>query len=95
MYRDFQARNVMLKDGMPYFIDFQGGMRGPIYYDVASFVWQARAGYPDEFRRSLVNAYMGALGKYVPVDERTFNKRLGLFVLLRTLQVLGAYEGKV
>lgn len=91
MYRDFQARNVMLKDGMPYFIDFQGGMRGPIYYDVASFVWQARARYPDEFRRSLVDAYMGALGKYVPVDAKAFKKRLGLFVLLRTLQVLGAY----
>lgn len=91
MYRDFQARNVMLKDGTPYFIDFQGGMRGPVYYDVASFVWQARAGYPDEFRRSLVGAYMEALGKYVHVDERAFSKRLGLFVLLRTLQVLGAY----
>lgn len=51
MYRDFQARNVMLKDGkQPYFIDFQGGRKGPFYYDIASFVWQARANYSDELK---------------------------------------------
>lgn len=91
MYRDFQARNVMLKDGVPYFIDFQGGRKGPGYYDVASFVWQARAGYPDDFRQELVDAYVDALTRYVKVDRRHFDDKLMLFVLFRTLQVLGAY----
>ena len=54
MYRDFQARNVMMKDGEPYFIDFQGGRRGPIYYDVASFIWQARSRYPENLRKEMI-----------------------------------------
>ena len=91
MYRDFQARNVMLKDSVPYFIDFQGGRKGPGYYDVASFVWQARAGYPDDFRQELVDAYVDALTRYVKVDRRHFDDKFMLFVLFRTLQVLGAY----
>jgi aminoglycoside/choline kinase family phosphotransferase len=91
MYRDFQARNVMMKDGEPYFIDFQGGRRGPVYYDVASFVWQAKARYPEDLRKELVRTYLDALKQYTEVDEEHFAVRLRLFVLFRTLQVLGAY----
>ena len=92
MYRDFQARNVMLKDGKPYFIDFQGGRRGPLYYDVASFIWQARARYPEDLKKAMVEAYKRALRSFLPdFDEAAFDKRLRLFVLFRTLQVLGAY----
>lgn len=91
MYRDFQARNVMLVGGEPYFIDFQGGMHGPIYYDLASFVWQARACYPDGLKEEMIRAYLVAAEKYIRVDERQFRKNLSLFVLFRTLQVLGAY----
>lgn len=91
MYRDFQARNVMIKDGEPYFIDFQGGRRGPIYYDVASFVWQARSRYPEKLRKELVQTYLKALKGYMDISEEKFNERLRLFVLFRTLQVLGAY----
>lgn len=91
MYRDFQSRNVMLKGGEPYFIDFQGGRRGPVYYDVASFVWQAKAAYPEWLRDRLVREYISALRRYVAVDETVFRTRLRHFVLFRTLQVLGAY----
>lgn len=91
MYRDFQSRNVMVKDGEPWFIDFQGGRKGPVYYDVASFLWQAKAKYPEDLRNELLNDYIQALRKYIPVDEKYFHSQLRHFVLFRTLQVLGAY----
>lgn len=91
LYRDFQSRNVMVKDGEPWLIDFQGGRKGPIYYDVASFLWQAKANYPDELRQELLHEYIQALRKYKPVDEAYFHAQLRHFVLFRTMQVLGAY----
>lgn len=92
LYRDFQARNVMLVQDEPYFIDYQGGRRGPVYYDLASFVWQARAQYPEALKNKMIQAYIQALSKYRPeIDVEVFNKNLRLFVLFRTLQVLGAY----
>lgn len=91
MYRDFQSRNVMIRDGHPWFIDFQGGRKGPVYYDVASFLWQAKAKYPEDLRQELLLDYIEALRKYMPVDEKYFLSQLRHFVLFRTLQVLGAY----
>ncbi len=91
LYRDFQSRNVMVKEGEPWLIDFQGGRKGPVYYDVASFLWQAKANYPDSLRQELLKEYMEALRKYQPVDEAYFLAQLRHFVLFRTLQVLGAY----
>ena len=91
LYRDFQSRNVMIKDGEPWFIDFQGGRKGPVYYDVASFLWQAKANYPEQLREELLSDYINALRKYMPVDEDYFRSQLRHFVLFRTLQVLGAY----
>lgn len=91
LYRDFNARNVMVKDGQPYFIDFQGGRRGPIYYDVASFAWQARARFSQDQKVAMLKAYLDALSKYMPVDAMKFRSRLRLFILFRLLQVLGAY----
>lgn len=91
MYRDFQARNVMVLDGEPWFIDFQGGRRGPVEYDVASFLWQARAAYPASLREHLIDTYIESLGRYRKVDAAAFRKGLMHFVLFRTLQVLGAY----
>ena len=91
LYRDFQSRNVMVKDGEPWFIDFQGGRKGPVFYDVASFLWQAKAKYPESLRKELLNDYITALRKYIPVDEDYFMSQLRHFVLFRTLQVLGAY----
>ena len=91
LYRDFQARNVMIKYGEPYFIDFQGGRKGPIYYDVASFIWQAKAAYSEDFKLELIDAYLDALKPYMPISKAEFMKTLRHFVLFRTLQVLGAY----
>jgi aminoglycoside/choline kinase family phosphotransferase len=92
LYRDFQARNVMLSpEGEPYFIDFQGGRRGPVQYDVASFLWQASARYSADLRNELIDVYLESLKQYTEVNEPVFRHKLRLFVLFRTLQVLGAY----
>ena len=91
MYRDFQSRNVMIRDGEPCFIDFQGGRRGPFYYDVASFLWQAKANFPDSLRHELIEEYLDSLRPYVDIARASFSARLRHFVLFRTLQVLGAY----
>ena len=92
LYRDFQARNVMLDDeGRPYFIDFQGGRKGAAEYDVASFLWQASAHYSPALRQELVDAYLKASRPYRRTSDEAFLSRLKRFVLFRTLQVLGAY----
>ena len=92
LYRDFQSRNVMLKDGQPYFIDFQGGRKGPTQYDVASFLWQAKANFPAALREELIDAYLDELHKLQPsLAEQSWRIALPHFVLFRTLQVLGAY----
>ena len=91
MYRDFNARNVMVKDAQPYFIDFQGGMQGPIYYDVASFIWHARAGYSDQLKEKMLDEYLEALAAYMTIDRESFTHTLRIFVLFRTMQILGAY----
>ena len=91
MYRDFQSRNVMIVDGEPWFIDFQGGRKGPFYYDVASFLWQAKANIPDGLRHELLEVYLDSVRKYHPIEREEFIANLRHFVLVRTLQVLGAY----
>ena len=96
LYRDFQSRNVMIKDEKPYFIDFQGGRRGPTQYDVASFLWQAKANLSPDLREKLIEAYLDELEKISNLQSSIFNKdawraALPHFVLFRTLQVLGAY----
>ena len=96
MYRDFQSRNVMVckdADGneVPYFIDFQGGRKGPVFYDVASFLWQAKANFHPDLREELVEVYIEELQKHIPVDRELFYDTLKHFVLFRTMQVLGAY----
>ena len=93
LYRDFQARNVMLTaDDEPRFIDLQGGRKGPIYYDLASFLWQAASRYPQAVRNRLIETYLQHAKPYMgEVDREQFNQRLQLFVLFRLMQVLGAY----
>lgn len=91
MYRDFQSRNVMIVDGEPRLIDFQGGRKGPLHYDVASFLWQAKANIPDDLRNELINEYLNALEEFQAIDRSHFCDELRHFVLFRTAQVLGAY----
>lgn len=91
MLRDFQSRNVMIFEERPYFIDFQGARKGPALYDVASFLWQARAGFSPALRDELAESYhkswIDCGGK--PFDD--FRRDLHRYALLRTIQVLGAY----
>jgi len=91
LYRDFQSRNVMIKDGNPRYIDYQGGRRGPIYYDVASFLWQSSANYSDALRNELIDTYLTSLLQYKSISHEEFVRHLRKFVLFRTMQVLGAY----
>ena len=97
LYRDMQSRNVMIKDGEPYFIDFQGGRRGPTQYDVASFLWQAKANIPQTLRNELIEAYLDELqtishqSSAFRFQKEEWREALPHFVLFRTLQVLGAY----
>lgn len=92
MYRDFQARNVMLTDeGEPQFIDYQGGRRGPLQYDLVSFLWQASSHFDSNLREHLIDVYLNALQEYVDVDVTKFKASIAKWILFRTLQVLGAY----
>ncbi len=91
MYRDFQSRNVMILDDTPYFIDFQGGRKGPAAYDLASFLYQARAGFSDEIRARLTDVYLNEAEKYNRIDRDAFRHQLRLMAFLRSLQTLGAY----
>ncbi len=93
MYRDFQSRNIMVHEGKIYFIDHQGSMQGPPQYDIASLLWQARAQLPSQWKDELLNSYIQALSELnVPrMDEIYFRRGYVQFVLIRLLQVLGAY----
>lgn len=98
LYRDCQSRNIMIRDGQPYFIDFQGGRRGPTQYDVASLLWQAKANIAPALREQMIDAYLDELGKVEITNHRSpvtnkdaWRSALPHFVLFRTLQVLGAY----
>ncbi len=89
--RDFQSRNVMLKDGKPYFIDYQGARRGALQYDIASLLYDAKADVPFELRDELLDLYIAEAGKHAPIDKAEFKKFFPGFVLIRIMQAMGAY----
>ena len=91
MYRDFQSRNIMVKDGDLYFIDFQGGRKGPLNYDVVSLLYQVKAQIPQAIRDELVNYYKAELSQYMNPEAVKFDTYQPYFVYLRLMQVLGAY----
>ena len=94
MFRDFQSRNIMVKeDSSVHFIDYQGGMKGAPQYDVASLLWQAKANLSDDWKNRLLEDYINAFEKIVeePIDKDAFRSQYNGYVLIRLLQVLGAY----
>ena len=91
MYRDFQSRNIMVKDNELYFIDFQGGRKGPLNYDVVSLLYQVKAQIPQTVRDELIAYYKEELKQFVDPETVKFDTFQPYFVYLRLLQVLGAY----
>ena len=94
MFRDFQSRNILVKnDSSIHFIDYQGGMQGAPQYDVASLLWQAKANLPDDWKQGLLEDYINSFEKIIaqPVDRDVFRSQYNGYVLIRLLQVLGAY----
>jgi aminoglycoside/choline kinase family phosphotransferase len=91
MFRDFQARNILIHEGKPWFIDYQGGRRGPLQYDLASLLFQVKADLPYDFREEMLQYYLDCLSKHHKVDRESFISYYYGFVLIRLLQVMGAY----
>ena len=93
LFRDFQSRNILLKDGQVHFIDFQGGMKGALQYDVASLLWQAKAELSDSWKDSLLVYYMDCVEELLAnkIDRSAFTSQYNGYVLIRLLQVMGAY----
>jgi aminoglycoside/choline kinase family phosphotransferase len=91
LYRDFQSRNIVLRDGQPFFVDYQGGRKGALQYDIASLLFDAKADLPPELRQELLDHYLDALSGYIKVDREAFMKHYYAYVYVRILQALGAY----
>jgi aminoglycoside/choline kinase family phosphotransferase len=91
LYRDFQSRNVMLRDGKPFFLDYQGGRRGALQYDIASLLFDGKADLPPAARQQLLDHYLDTLSAFIPVDRERFLEHYYAFVYVRILQALGAY----
>ena len=91
LYRDFQSRNVMLRDGEPFFLDYQGGRKGAVQYDVASLLYDGKADLPAPLRQQLLDEYLDRLAAFVPIDRAAFMEHYYAFVYIRIMQALGAY----
>jgi len=91
LYRDFQSRNVMLREGEPFFLDYQGGRKGALQYDIASLLYDAKADLPPELRQELLDLYIERLGDFVKIERGAFLHYFYAYVYVRILQALGAY----
>ncbi len=91
LYRDFQSRNIMLRDGQPFFLDYQGGRKGALQYDIASLLYDAKADLPPGLRQQLLEHYLDALAGFVPLDRPAFMEHYYAYVYIRIMQALGAY----
>jgi aminoglycoside/choline kinase family phosphotransferase len=91
LYRDFQSRNILLCDGQPFFVDYQGGRKGALQYDLASLLFDAKADLPPALREQLFYDYLRALANFIPVDREAFLRHFYPYVYVRIMQALGAY----
>jgi aminoglycoside/choline kinase family phosphotransferase len=91
LYRDFQSRNVMLREGQPFFVDYQGGRKGALQYDIASILYDSKADLPPEVRQQLLEHYLEALANFIPLDREQFMRHYYAYVYVRMMQALGAY----
>ena len=91
LYRDFQSRNVMLRDACPWFIDYQGGRKGALQYDIASLLFDSKADLPPELRQKLLDYYLERLSAFIKLERNTFMRHYYAYVYIRLMQALGAY----
>src|SRR5579863_3894269 len=91
LYRDFQSRNIMLREGRPFFLDYQGGRKGALQYDVASLLYDAKADLPPELREELLDHYLDGLASFIPLEREVFMQHYFAYVYVRIMQALGAY----
>ncbi|MGA2730940.1 MAG: RNase adapter RapZ [Terracidiphilus sp.] len=91
LYRDFQSRNVMLREGNPFFLDYQGGRRGALQYDIASLLYDGKADLPPALRQELLDYYLDCLGGFIDLKRDAFMEHYYAYVYVRILQALGAY----
>src|SRR6266446_6458913 len=91
LYRDFQSRNILLRNGDPFFVDYQGGRKGALQYDIASLLYDAKADLPPELRHQLLDHYLDRLSSFVQLDREVFLRHYYAYVYVRILQALGAY----
>ena len=91
LYRDFQSRNIMLREGTPWFLDYQGGRKGALQYDIASLLFDSKADLPPELRRQLLEEYLQRLSGFVDLDRGAFMHHYYAYVYVRLMQAMGAY----
>src|SRR6202521_481303 len=91
LYRDFQSRNIMLKDGDPFFLDYQGGRKGALQYDIASLLFDAKADLPPDLRQQLLDHYLDVVAGFIELDREIFMEHYYAYVYVRIMQALGAY----
>jgi len=91
LYRDFQSRNVLLRDGHPFFVDYQGGRRGALQYDIASLLYDGKADLPAELRQQLLDRYLHTLAGFIKLEREVFMQHYYAYVYVRIMQALGAY----
>jgi aminoglycoside/choline kinase family phosphotransferase len=91
LYRDFQSRNIMLRDGQPFFLDYQGGRKGALQYDIASLLFDAKADLPPALRQELLDLYIARAGDFVALERSAFMHHYYAYVYIRVMQAMGAY----